>query len=200
MGVEHAGGRPRGRRPAGESTRTALLDAARAEFTERGFDGATVRAIAQRAGVDPAMVNHWFGGKEGLFLAALQIPVDPTRIIPTIVEGDPEHAAERILRAFLSVWDTTGGGALVALIRSVASHERVARMMREFISRVIIGRIVSAVSPDRVELRVALCATQIAGLAMIRYVIRLEPLASADPDTVVAAIAPNLQRYLTGAL
>lgn len=146
------------------------------------------------------MVNHWFGGKEGLFLAALQIPVDPTRIIPTIVEGDPEHAAERILRAFLSVWDTTGGGALVALIRSVASHERVARMMREFISRVIIGRIVSAVSPDRVELRVALCATQIAGLAMIRYVIRLEPLASADPDTVVAAIAPNLQRYLTGAL
>ena len=200
MGVRQAGGRPRGRRPAGESTRTALLDAARVEFTERGFEGATVRTIAQRAGVDPAMVNHWFGGKEGLFLAALQIPVDPARIIPAIVEGDPEHAAERILRTFLSVWDTTGGGALAALIRSVASHERAARMMREFISRVIIGRIVSAVSPDRFELRAALCGTQIAGLAMIRYVIRLEPLASADHDTVVAAIAPNLQRYLTGTL
>lgn len=200
MGDTQDGRRPRGRRPAGESTRNALLDAARAEFTERGFDGATVRAIAQRAGVDAAMVNHWFGGKEELFLAALQIPVDPARVIPAVLKGDPERVAERILRTFLSVWDSTGGGAMAALIRSVASHERAARMMREFISRVVIGRIVSAVSPDRAELRVALCGTQIAGLAMIRYVIRLEPLASADHDTVVAAIAPNLQRYLTGAL
>ncbi|MDQ5855876.1 MAG: TetR/AcrR family transcriptional regulator, partial [Actinomycetota bacterium] len=90
--------------------------------------------------------------------------------------------------------------ALAALMRSVASHEQAARMMREFVSRVVIGRIVSAVAPDRLELRAALCGTQIAGLAMIRYVIRLEPLASAQHDTVVAVIAPNLQRYLTGVL
>ena len=192
--------RPRGRRRAGEDTRSALLDAARVEFTERGFDGATVRAIAQRAGVDAAMVNHWFGGKDGLFVAAMEIPVNPAEIIPRILEGAPEQVAERILRTFLSVWDANGGGALAALMRSVASHEQAARMMREFVSRVVIGRIVSAVAPDRPELRAALCGTQIAGLAMIRYVIHLEPLASAEHDTVVAVIAPNLQRYLTGVL
>ncbi|HEX2289429.1 MAG TPA: TetR family transcriptional regulator [Pseudonocardiaceae bacterium] len=192
--------RPRGRRRAGEDTRAALLDAARVEFTERGFDGATVRTIALRAGVDAAMVNHWFGGKDGLFVAAMEIPVNPAEIIPRILDGAPEQLAERILRTFLSVWDTNGGGALAALMRSVASHEEAARMMREFVSRVVIGRIVSAVAPDRPELRASLCGTQIAGLAMIRYVIRLEPLASAQHDTVVAVIAPNLQRYLTGVL
>jgi AcrR family transcriptional regulator len=192
--------RPRGRRPAGEDTRAALLDAARVEFTERGFDGATVRTIAQRAGVDAAMVNHWFGGKDGLFVAALEIPVNPGEIIHRILGGDPEHTAERLLRTFLSVWDDNGGGALVALMRSVASHEEAARMMRELLGRVVLGRIVSAIAPDRPELRAGLCGTQVAGLGIIRYVIRLEPLASADHDTVVAAIAPNLQRYLTGVL
>jgi len=192
--------RPRGRRPANENTRVALLDAARAQFTERGFDGTTVRAIAARAEVDPAMVNHWFGGKEGLFAAAMEIPFDPGKILHSIFDGDPERSAERILRNFLSAWDAEGGGALTALIRSVASHEGAARMMREFISRVFFGRIVSSMAPDQLELRAALCGTQIAGLAMIRYVIRMEPLASANHDTVVAAIAPNLQRYLTGVL
>ncbi|MGH3942289.1 MAG: TetR family transcriptional regulator [Pseudonocardiaceae bacterium] len=193
-------GRPRGRRPAGADTRRTLLDAARVEFTARGYEGATVRAIAQRAGVDPAMVNHWFGSKDGLFVAAMEIPVNPDEIIPRMLAGDPEQLAERILRTFLSVWDANGGGALAALLRSVASHEQAARMMREFVSRVIFGRVVSTVAPDAPELRAALCGTQIAGLGMIRYVIRLEPLASADHDTVVAAIAPNLQRYLTGTL
>ncbi len=193
-------GRPRGRRPTGEDTRAALLDAARVEFTERGFDGATVRMIAQRAGVDPAMVNHWFGGKNALFVAVMELPVNPDEIIARILDGPSEHMAERILRTFLSVWDANGGGALAALMRSVASHEEAARMFREFVSRMIFGRVISAVAPDRPELRAALCGTQITGLGMMRYVIRLEPLASADHDTVVAAIAPNLQRYLTGSL
>lgn len=192
--------RPRGRRPASENTRAALLDAARVEFTERGFDAATVRAVAQRAGVDPAMVNHWFGGKDGLFVAAMEIPINSEEILHRILDGNPEQCAERILRIFLSVWDADGGGALTALMRSVASHEEAARMMREFVGRVIFGRVVSSVAPDQLELRAALCGTQLAGLAMIRYVIRLEPLASADHNTVVTAIAPNLQRYLTGVL
>jgi AcrR family transcriptional regulator len=193
-------GRPRGRRSAGQNTRAGLLDAATVEFTERGFDAATVRAIALRAGVDPAMVNHWFGGKHGLFAAAMEIPVNPEEILHSILDGDPAQCAERILRTFLSVWDANGGGALAALIRSVASHEKAARMMREFIGRVIFSRIVAAVAPDQLELRAALCGSQIAGLAMVRYVIRLEPLASADHNTVVTAIAPTLQRYLTGPL
>lgn len=192
--------RPRGRRPAGDDTRAALLDAARVEFTERGFDGATVRAIAERAGMDPAMVNHWFGGKDRLFVAAMELPIDPEKIFQRVVDGDPEQAAERLLRTFLSVWDPNRGGPMVALLRSVASHEEAARMLREFVSRVIFGRITTALAPDLPELRAALLSTQVVGLGMIRYVIRLEPLASADPETVIAAIAPNLQRYLTGAL
>jgi AcrR family transcriptional regulator len=192
--------RRRGRRPAGADTRAQLLDAARAVFAERGYAGATVRAIAERAGVDGAMVNHWFGGKEGLFAASLQLPVSPAEILAEVLPGDPEQLAERILRRFLAVWDATGGGPLAALVQSVAGHEDAARMLREFIVEVLVGRAVAAVAPDRPELRASLAATQVVGTAFVRYVLRLEPLASADHDTVVGAIAPALQRYLTGPL
>ncbi len=198
---EQAGnGRPRrrGRRPAGADTRAQLLDAARAEFAARGYDGATVRAIAERAGVDAAMVNHWFGGKEALFTASLYIPVDPGALLAEVLPGDPEQLGERVVGRFLALWDETGGAQMSTLIRSVASHEAAARMMREFVSRVILGRVIGQVAPDRHELRAALCGTQLIGLGMVRYVLRLEPLASADHATVVAAVAPNLQRYLTG--
>ena len=197
MAADRAG-RPRGRRPSGEDTRAALLAAARAVFTERGFDGATVRGIAERAGVDAAMVNHWFGGKEALFTAALDVPIDPDTVLAQVLPGDPERLGARIVTAFLGVWDATGGGPLAALIRSVAGHEAAARMMREFVGRVILGRFVRAVAPDRPEERAALCASQIIGLGMVRYVLKLEPLASAEPAVVVAAIAPTVQRYLTG--
>lgn len=200
---EHAAAgapRRRGRRPGGEDTRSQLLDAARVEFAERGYDGATVRAIADRAGVDAAMVNHWFGGKEALFVAALDIPVDPAVLLREVVPGRPEQLGERVVRMFLTVWDGSGGAPLAALIRSVASHEAAAQMMREFVGKVVLGRVVRAVAPDEPELRAALCGTQLIGLGMVRYVVRLEPLASADHATVVAAVAPNLQRYLTGPL
>ena len=161
-GVDAAPARRRGRRPGGADTRGALLNAARAVFAERGFDGATVRLIADRAGVDPAMVNHWFGGKEALFTAALDLPVDPATLIAQVVPGDPERLGERIVSRFLTVWDHAG--------------------------------------EDRPDLRAALVASQIVGLGMVRYVLRLEPLASADHPTVIAAVAPTLQRYLTGPL
>jgi AcrR family transcriptional regulator len=192
--------RRRGRRPGGADTREALLNAARAEFAERGFDGATVRVIAERAGVDPAMVNHWFGGKEALFTAALDMPLDPTAVMADVLAGDPEQLGERIVTRFLTIWDHTGGGRrLAALVRSVASHDVAAGMMRQFVG-MFVRRVVSSVAPDDAELRTALCASQLVGLGMVRYVLRLEPLASADHPTVVAAMAPTLQRYLTGSL
>jgi len=198
--VVTARSRPRGRRPGGTDTRAELLDAARVEFADRGFDGATVRVIAERAGVDPAMVNHWFGGKDALFLAALELPVDPAQILTRVLPGHPDQLGERIVRTFLTIWDATGGRPLATLIRSVASHETAARLMGEFVGRMIVGRVVAPVAPDRPELRGALVGSQIIGLGMVRYVLRLEPLASADHDTVVAAVAPNLQRYLRGDL
>lgn len=192
--------RSRGRRRAGADTRAALLAAAREAFAERGYDGATVRMIAERAGVDPAMVNHWFGGKEALFTATLEIPLDPAVVLPELLAGDPEHLGERLVGRFLAIWDATGGVPLASLIRSVASHEAAAGMLREFVSRVILVRVTSVLSGDRPELRAALVGSQLIGLGMARYVVKLEPLASADHETVIAAVAPTVQRYLTGSL
>jgi AcrR family transcriptional regulator len=192
--------RRRGRRPGGGDTRAALLDAARTVFAERGYDGATVRVIADRAGVDPAMVNHWFGGKEPLFVAALDLPADPGMILGEALPGDPEQLAERIIARILRVWDETGGAQLATLLQSIASHEVAASLLREFIGRVLVGKVLSKVAPDRPELRASLAGSQMFGLAFVRYVLKVEPLASADHATVIAAVAPNLQRYLTGPL
>ncbi len=177
-----------------------MLSAARAEFTERGYQGARVRSIATSAGVDAAMVNHWFGGKEGLFAAALELPVNPDALLSRLLDGDPEGTGERIVRTFLSVWDAHDGGPFVGLLRSVANHDTAARMVREFVSEVIFGKLVGAFSSPDADLRASLCGSQMVGLGMARYVIKLEPLASADVDTLAGAIGPTLQRYLTGSI
>jgi AcrR family transcriptional regulator len=192
--------RRRGRRPGGSDTRSELLEAARAVFAERGYDGATVRVIAERAGEDAAMVNHWFGGKEPLFVAALDLPADPSAVLGEALPGDPEHLAERIIGRLLRVWDETGGAQLATLIQSIASHEVAASLLREFIGRVLVAKVLSVVAPDRPELRASLAGSQMIGLAFVRYVLKVEPLASADHATIIAAVAPNLQRYLTGQL
>ncbi|QUQ71769.1 TetR/AcrR family transcriptional regulator [Kutzneria sp. CA-103260] len=190
----------RGRRPAGEDTKAALLAAAREVFTEQGFDGATVRAIASRAEVDPAMVNHWFGGKQGLFAAAVELPVTPEFIRERVfAAGPPGEIAVRVVRTFITTWDNTGGGGFAALVRSAATQESAAQMLREFIS-VVFGGALRELDVDRPELRLGLFGSQIAGLGLARYVMRLEPIASADVETLVATIAPTLQHYLTGDL
>jgi AcrR family transcriptional regulator len=192
--------RRRGRRPGGTDTRAELLDAARVEFAQRGYEGATVRVIADRAGVDPAMVNHWFGGKEALFSEVLQLPVNPAEVMTAIMPGDPERLGERIVGQFLTIWDQTGGGPMATILRSIASHDDAARMLREFIGNVMVKRVVAAVAPDRPDLRAGLVGSQLFGMGLVRYVLKLEPLASADHATVIGAVAPNLQRYLTGPL
>jgi AcrR family transcriptional regulator len=180
-------GRGRGRRGGGEDTRAALLAAAKAVFSEHGYDNATVRTIAARAGVDPAMVNHWFGGKQGLFAAAvLRLPLTATELLARLLDGDSDTVAERLVRVFVTVWDAEGGGALAALIRSVTHQPSAAQAL------------IAALNTDPAPLRAGLCATQMVGLGMVRYVLKFEPIASAGVDELVAAIAPNLQRYLTG--
>jgi AcrR family transcriptional regulator len=191
--------RRRGRRPGGADTRAALIDAARAVFAESGYDGATVRGIAKRADVDAAMVNHWFGGKEALFAeAVLQLPFNPRLIAQELLEGSPDTLGERIVRRFLTVWDTAGGGVFAALIRSVTAHEQAIHVLRDLFIKYIFAQVVRATGSDQPDLRASLCASQMIGLGMVRYVARFEPLASADIDTVVMAVAPNVQRYLTG--
>ncbi|MDT7786468.1 MAG: hypothetical protein QOF58_4887 [Pseudonocardiales bacterium] len=199
--VEQVNQKRRGRRAAGEDTRAALIAAARETFVEKGYDGATVRAIAARAGVDAAMVNHWFGGKEGLFAqSVLQLPFDPAEILKRLLDGPVDTAGERIIRTFVTVWDATGGGTFAALIRSVTSQEAVANALKSFLVNAIFSKVLKEFGAEQAELRATLCATQMVGLGIVRYVVHFEPLASVDIDTVVKAIAPNMQRYLTGSL
>jgi AcrR family transcriptional regulator len=141
-------GRRRGRRAGGEDTKAALLDAARAVFAEQGYQGATVRTIAARAGVDAAMVNHWFGGKQGLFTAIVELPFDPSEVIDGALAGDRNTVAERLLRTFVTVWDTYEG-RFATLMLSVASNDLAAQMMGEYFSRTVFSRITTATAGDR---------------------------------------------------
>jgi AcrR family transcriptional regulator len=176
-----------------------LVNAAREVFIEQGFDGATVRAIAAKAGVDAAMVNHWFGGKEGLFgEAVLKLPFNPQDIIDILVSAPPDEIGQTIVRTFLTRWDRTGGGVFTALMRSVTSHDEAAALLRDFFLKHVFKQVIGTFAPDRHDFRATLLATQIVGLGMVRYVARFEPLASTDIDTLAAAIAPTLQRYISG--
>ncbi|NKQ56579.1 TetR/AcrR family transcriptional regulator [Amycolatopsis sp. K13G38] len=191
--------RKRGRRPAGQDTRNALLAAAREVFSESGYEGATVRTIASRAGVDAAMVNHWFGGKESLFAqAVLQLPFDPGQLVGELLAGSRDSLGERIVRRFVTVWDATAGGVFPALVRSLASHDQAAIGLRDFLIEHVLSRVVASIDADQPQLRATLCASQLIGVGMARYVAKFEPLGSADLETVVAAVGPTLQRYLTG--
>jgi AcrR family transcriptional regulator len=191
-----------GRRPGNQDTRESILAAAREAFAQRGYDGGSIRAIAAAAGVDPALVLHYFGSKDKLFLACLEVPLDPGEFLPAALAGDVDGLGERLVRTFLSVWDSSVGGTIAAILRSAVAHDWSARMLREFVTAQILRRVMRSVDADPAEapLRASLVASQMIGLAMIRYIVRIEPLASAPPEVVVAAIAPNVQRYLTGAL
>jgi AcrR family transcriptional regulator len=190
----------RGRRPGAPDTRAAVLAAARAAFAAKGFGGTTIRAVASDAGVDPALVHHYFGTKDDLFLAAMELPVDPREVIGRVVEGPVEEAAERFLRAFLSVWDDPDvQPALLAVARGVmdpTAH----RLLSEGFLPVVIQPVGVALGIDRPEHRMALVASQVMGLILVRYVMRVEPVASLTGEQVVATYAPTIQRYLTGDL
>ncbi|NJP32344.1 TetR/AcrR family transcriptional regulator [Micromonospora thermarum] len=191
-----------GRRPGNPDTRAAILEAARAAFAERGFDAASIRSIAAAAQVDPALVHHYFGSKDQLFLAAMEAPVDPREVLPKVLTGDRERVGERLVRTFLGVWDSPAGAAGLALLRSAVSNEWTARLVREFLTTQVLRRVLDHldIDPAELPLRGSLVASQLVGLAMMRYVVRLEPVASAAPETLVATIGPTVQRYLTGDL
>ena len=189
-----------GRRPGNQDTREAILAAAKQAFAERGYDKASIRQIATGAGVDPALVHHYFGTKEQLFLEAVQAPIDPRELIPQVLAGGVEGVGERMVRTFLRVWDSPRGATAAALLRSAVTNEWTARMLREFVMTQILRRAIRELGLDGPDalLRAALVASQILGLATTRYVLKLEPMASESPDQLAAAIGPTIQRYLTG--
>jgi AcrR family transcriptional regulator len=193
--------RRRGRRPAGVDTQAQIVGSARAEFADRGYDATSLRAIARRAGVDPALVHHYFDDKAALFVAAQGIPADPADLVAGMVVGYVDGMGERVVRTFLGVWDTPEGRQrIVALVGAAVTHPDAARMLREFMVREILSRVARAAGGDHPERRGSLVASQLIGLAMVRYVVRIPPLADEPPDGVVRWIAPTVQRYLTDPL
>lgn len=184
-----------GRRPGTSGSRDRIVAAARADFATRGYDAATIRGIAATAGVDPALVRHYFGTKEHLFVVALEFPVDPSEFVPRLLEQGVEGLGERIAAFFLEVWDTPSGRPFLALLRSVASNEQAAEALRQFVSREVLGRVAATLVLDRPQLRAALAASHLIGLAMTRYVVRIEPIASASRVELARAVGPSIQRY-----
>jgi len=190
-----------GRRPGDSGTRAAILVAARESFGSTGFSGTTIRGVARAAGVDPALVHHFFGNKQGLFSAAMELPYDPSRVVADLLADGTEGLGERVVRTFLAIWDgTPGQGPMLALLRSAVTDEQAADSLRAFLSRALLAPLAQATGRDRPELRANLVASQMIGLAVVRYVVRLEPLASAEPDDLARALGPTLDRYLNAPL
>jgi len=191
-----------GRRPGNQDTKQSILESARTAFAEVGYDKASVRAIAAAAGVDPALIHHYFGTKEKLFLASMNLPINPAEVVPKAMAGPREQAGERLVALLIGVWDSPAGIAAVALLRSAMSNEWTARLLREFVVTQVLRRAVMELDIDekQAQTRAALVATQVGGLVMVRYVLKIEPIASAPAEQLVAAIGPSVQRYLTGDL
>ena len=187
-----------GRRPGAADTRGEILAAARAEFAAKGYDASSVRGIARVAGVDPALVHHYFGSKEKVFVAAMELPFDPAERLPLVLAGDPAELGERLVRMFLGIWaEPDFRTPMVGMVRSAFGGEQGAKMLREFVGTALLGRVAQAIGPVD-PLRVQTAAAQMVGVVILRHVVRIEPLASADAEEIVALIAPTVQRYLIG--
>ena len=190
-------GRP-GRRPGPSSTRPKILAAARTLFASRGYHATTVRDIAAEAGVNAALVHHYFGSKEQVFVAAMNLPLNPADLISRLRDGGPRaQLGERVVRLFARTWrDPATGQPLQALLRAAASTEQGATMMRQFVEDVMLPRVSAELGVSRV--RAAGAFSQLIGFALAATILRTEPLASASEDEVVALLAPSVQRYLDG--
>ena len=195
-----AGGR-RGRRPGDGDTRADILAAACDEFAELGYDRATIRGIAAAAEVDPALVLHYFGSKDELFGAALAVPVEPAEMLRRVMEQNIGDVGATMVRSFLDAWEPEESrGPLVARVRSAMTNDTAMALVREYLGRRVFGPVTEALGTPDAELRATLMGSQFIGLVMVRYIARIEPLASASVDQLVAALGPTMQRYLTGDL
>jgi AcrR family transcriptional regulator len=197
--ASRAGGRsadvPGAGGPRSEGTRRAILGAARAAFAAQGYEQTTIRAVAAGAGVDASMVMRYFGSKAGLFTAAATLDVQ----IPDLRLAAAEHRGELLARQFIARWeDTATDEQLIAVLRTAVTSDAVAARFQAAIGMLITEPIAALGGDDAAE-RGGYIAAQLLGLALCRYILRIEPLASLPADEVVAAVAPSIQRWLTWA-
>jgi AcrR family transcriptional regulator len=191
------GGRRTGRRPGDADTREDILAAAREAFAERGYDGATVRRVARQAGVDPALVYHYFGSKQQLFVAAMELPYEWRQALPHILDGPREQTGERLVRTLLTYWEDPQISPLFrGVVRSAATDPLAAGMVRRMLAEGPFALLAQHVGTPDAELRAMLMASHVMGIALLRYVLEVEPLASAAIDDVATMVGPVVQAYL----
>jgi AcrR family transcriptional regulator len=192
----------RGRRKSTDESagaRAQIIAAAGAEFAANGYDATSLRAIARRAGVDAALVHHYFGDKADLFAATVNVPIRPDLLVAEILRGPRDAIGVTIVRAIVTQLDNRPArDAFLGLLRTALGHEFAARMLRQFMMREVLGRVASELDAPDSELRASLAASQIVGLIIARYGIRLGALADATPDEVVARVGPVVQWHLLG--
>ena len=194
--------RKRPGRPAGNSdTRDRILANARVLFARNGIANTSIRAVAAAAGVDSALVHHYFGTKEKLFAAAVRVPIDPMDIIGPLRETPVEELGHKIPSMLLPLWDSEVGAGFIATLRSILAGSEV-NLFRSFIRDVIAVEVGARVDnpPGSGIIRIQFVASQLVGVLMARYILDLEPFKSLPAEQIVETIAPNLQRYLTGDL
>ncbi len=191
-----------GRRPGSPDTRQVILEAARTTFAELGYAGASVRRIAAAAGVDAALVHHYFGSKEKLFLSTVEVPIDLPRVLSGIGTDGIDGLGERLIRTILGVWESPAGASIGAALRPALVDPARARMLREFLVPQIVGPLLGPLHlPAReAELRTGLLMTQVLGVITGRYLLAVEPLASLSVDELARNVGATLQHYLTGPL
>jgi len=186
-----------GRRPGATGTRDRIVNAAQDEFGELGFEGGTLRGIGRRAGVDPALVHHYFGSKQQLFVASMQLPFDPSELAHVLADGGIHGLGERIIRFAVGVWEQPAGRrVMVGISRSAVTDPRAADALRSMLESTLLP-IIRRLGVDHAELRASLIWSQIVGVLFGRYIIRVGPLAEADPDDLVQRVGPLLQETLT---
>jgi AcrR family transcriptional regulator len=188
-----------GRRPGASGSREAILDAATRLFAEHGYVATSLRAIAAEAGVDAALIIHFFASKANLLTAAVKWPFDPETEMERVAAHGRRHAGEALVRLVVQTWDREGDrNAIMTLLRAAAVEPAAADLTREFLQHDLFPPLMRALKPSDPELRANLVASQLVGLGIARYVLRLEPLAGMSEDEVVSWVGPNVHRYLTG--
>jgi AcrR family transcriptional regulator len=186
-----------GRRPGTTGTRQRILDSAQHAFAASGFDGATIRGIAREAGVDPALVHHYFGSKQQLFVASMQLPFDPGELKTIIGRGGLDGIGERIMGFAIRVWRQPGlQPILVGVARSAVSDERAAAVLRELLATTLLPAF-QDLGVDHPELRAGMVWSQIIGLVLGRFVIGVPGLADADLEELARVYAPLVQAAVT---
>jgi len=187
---------PAGRRRGPSQTREKILASGRRQFAERGYERASLRVIARTARVDQRLITHFFGSKHGLFIAAMALPLDPAEFVAAVAAPGIDGFGERLATRWVTLWDSPEGPHLVGLLRSAVSNEGAARMMRDVFAHVVLRRLVRSLDLDHADARASFVASQLFGLVLVRYVLRLEPVATMSPPAVARWIGPTIQRYL----